>query len=215
MAEIEHTTVPRSHSRGKKYYRVILSGIDPSKETPDTFALKLSIQTRALITRINSIVRNLPAPIKSGLDVSQARKFAAVIEELGGKTKIESYFLHPGESHSRRGEHRDRRYPHSAMNPKGTKPTSHAKSGGIKVCISCGWENAEDAANCEFCHRKFEPDEPPDPLQFKEQAPEENPLAKAESKSQDLTLWDYIARHKIAFLVGLNVFLILFLIFRR
>jgi hypothetical protein len=215
MADIDHKTVPTEQSRGTKYYRVILNGIDPGKETADTFALKLSIQTRAPITRINSIVRNIPSPIKSGLDFSQARKFASVIEELGGKIRIESYYRRPGESHAGCGEHRERIHPHPELNGNEPEPVPPARSGGIKLCISCGWENSEDANYCEFCHRKFGPANPPDPSQFKERAPEENPLTVPKSKPQDLTLWDYIARHKIAFLVGVNILLFLLLVLRR
>lgn len=213
MADIKHTTL----SRGTKYYRVILNGIDPLKETPDTFALKLSMQTRAPITRINSIVRSLPATIKSGLDMSQARKFSSVVEELGGKTKIESYFVHPGESLHGRGGHRGSGPIRTAEGSNAADAPYDLQGGGSgnKVCISCGWENSEEASYCEFCHGKFRAEQPPDPVELKAQLPEENPLAEAEPRRQQLTLWDYIARHKIAFLVCLNVFLILVLIFRR
>jgi hypothetical protein len=167
MAELEHKTHPRCKSRGTKYYRVILSGIDPRKETPDTFALKLSIQTRTPISRINSIVRNLPAPIKSGLDVTQARKFSAVMEELGGKTTIESYYLRPGESHiSRSGQH-ERGHLHAEWVDDETAPAADKANSLIKLCISCGWENSEDASHCEFCHRKFEPEKPTNPADLK------------------------------------------------
>jgi hypothetical protein len=52
-------------------------------------------------------------------------------------------------------------------------------------------------------------------LNVEQATAEENPLAKPVSKAQRLTLRDYIARHKIAFLVALNVFLIVVLFLRR
>jgi hypothetical protein len=213
MAEIYQKTL----SRGTKYYRVILSGIDAGKETPDTFALKLSMQIRAPITRIKGIVRNLPAPIKSGLDLSQARKFSSVLEQLGGKTKIESYYSQPGESGANRDGQRGTNHPRAAFNAKTEAGPVDVRCGaaGTKICACCGWENSDAADYCEFCHGKFDREEPPTALDLKEQVPEENPLTKPDSNSQNLTLWDFIQRHKIAFLIGLNVLLILLFIIRR
>ncbi len=213
MAGTEHKTL----SRGTKYYRVILSGIDPRKETQDTFALKLSMQTRAPITRIRSIVQNLPAPVKSGLDMGQARRFSAVVEELGGETRIESYVLRPGESHSSRAGQGKRGHLRTARNGNDAESATDLQGGGGggRVCFFCGWENCEDAHHCEFCHARFDRCESPDPLLLQKRGPEENPLAEAKSSGRDITLWDFIAQHKIAFLIGLNVLLLLVIIFRR
>ncbi|MFH1755035.1 MAG: hypothetical protein ABIA59_04975 [Candidatus Latescibacterota bacterium] len=205
-------------SRGTKYYRVMLNGIDPHKETLDTFALKLSMQTRAPITRINNIMRNLPAAVKSGLDLTQATKFSAVLAELGGNAAIEAYYLRPGESHKSWKEKQDsqqnrQRIQSASADARGEL---HGSSDRMRICSSCGWENPQESDHCEFCHGTFVRNTQAHVAHPKEQLSEENPLnAPDKKKPRDITLWSIIARHKISFLVGLNILLIYILLSRN
>ena len=76
----------------KADYQVILDSIDPNKETPATFALKLSMRIRSPLPRVMAIVKNMPAVVGGRLPVKKAKKLAKIIGDLGGVARIE---IHP------------------------------------------------------------------------------------------------------------------------
>lgn len=84
----------------KKFYRVVLESIDPQRENVDSFAIKLAMRTRTSLPRVRQVVRNLPKTVKRGLDVRQANRLKTAIEEVGGRARLETYFLTPGETES-------------------------------------------------------------------------------------------------------------------
>jgi serine/threonine protein kinase len=73
-------------------YRVYLDSIDLSRESPPSFALKLSMRIRSPLPRIMAIVKNMPAMVGGRLSIDKAKRLANVIVDLGGIARIE---LHP------------------------------------------------------------------------------------------------------------------------
>jgi serine/threonine protein kinase len=73
-------------------YKVYLESIDPNMETPETFALKLSMRIRSPLPRVMAIVKNMPAVVGGRLSVKKAKKLAKIIHNLGGVARIE---IHP------------------------------------------------------------------------------------------------------------------------
>jgi hypothetical protein len=81
----------------RKFYRVVLEGIDPNKETPATFALKLSLRLSITLPRSKQFVKNAPCRIKGNISASEANKLKAILEEIGGQCRLESHFVTFGE----------------------------------------------------------------------------------------------------------------------
>jgi serine/threonine protein kinase len=73
-------------------YKVYLESIDLNRETPASFALKLSMRIRSPLPRIMALVKNMPAMVGGRLSVEKAKKLARVIHNLGGVARIE---VHP------------------------------------------------------------------------------------------------------------------------
>ena len=87
----------------KRYYLVILEGIDPKRETVESFAIKLSMRTRTTLPRVRQILRNLPYTIKKGVSMAQANRLKNVIEEIGGQVRLEPHFVTPGDGREQPG----------------------------------------------------------------------------------------------------------------
>jgi serine/threonine protein kinase len=73
-------------------YKVYLESIDLNRESPETFALKLSMRIRSPLPRVMTIVKNMPTVVGGRLPIRRAKKLAKVIDQLGGVARIE---LHP------------------------------------------------------------------------------------------------------------------------
>jgi tRNA A-37 threonylcarbamoyl transferase component Bud32 len=73
-------------------YRVYLEDIDLSRETPPSFALKLSMRIRSPLPRVMAIVKNMPAVVGGRLPLKKAKRLAKVIHDMGGIARIE---VHP------------------------------------------------------------------------------------------------------------------------
>jgi serine/threonine protein kinase len=73
-------------------YRVYLDSIDLSRETPPSFALKLSMRIRSPLPRVMAIVKNMPAMVGGRLSLDKATRLSNVIENLGGVARLE---VHP------------------------------------------------------------------------------------------------------------------------
>lgn len=143
----------------KKFYRVILEGIDADLETPDSFAVKLASRLHVPLPRAKLVARCLPYTARSGLNAAQANRLKTVLDEIGGKARVEPHFLTPPDP----GE-RETKSPLPAGEGKGTF-----------ACPGCGCEQPAGAKFCPFCLRKFR-----DPLSrldsLEEKLPGENPL---------------------------------------
>lgn len=128
----------------KKYYKVVLHAIDPNKETIESFSIKMSIRLRTPMPRVKQILKKLPCTIKTGMNVSQANKLFAVMEELGAKVTVEAYYLKPGKSSDRP----------PAVAGLATKSTQIGTSSSFN-CPSCGWENVSGSDHCPLCLEIF------------------------------------------------------------
>jgi hypothetical protein len=171
------TEIPKE---AKRYYKVLLEGIDRDRETVESFALKLSMRLRTPITRVRHIMGRLPATLKEGLTVAQANRLAAVLEELGGVVRVEAYYEIPGQRSGRS----------TGLRPKGEVP-----AGRRRRCPQCGWEEAPEAEFCSLCLAPFEPKREE---KLVARIPEENPLeldapGPRESRRFALAPWMWIA----------------------
>ncbi|NIM19441.1 MAG: hypothetical protein GTO51_03565 [Candidatus Latescibacteria bacterium] len=172
-----------------EFFRVILEDIDPRRETAETFAIKLAMQTRTPVTRINHIVRNLPYPIKSGLTMSQANKFAGILENLGGKVSLSSYTVRPGQedfTHGTQWKRAGLQRMDGDLADLVADPLGELQEGGEKglACSNCGWTNKDESEYCVFCYEKFKRkrltlDE------LRERRPKVNPLAFKDDDDTD------------------------------
>jgi ribosomal protein L7/L12 len=120
----------------KKYHKVVLHSIDPNKETLESFALKMSLRLRSPLPRVKQLLKRLPCVIKTGMSITQANKLFAVLEELGGKVTIETYFLTPGEN--------------SEKHRAGVRNVIMDNGMSI-VCPECEWENEAGSEYCSLC----------------------------------------------------------------
>ncbi len=120
----------------KKYYRVILEGIDPNIASPESFAIKLSLRTRTALPRVQQVLRHLPYSVKRGVDADQANKLKSVLESIGGRARLETYFVTPGQKDS-----------------DGDVQVVPADSPVVSkvTCPTCGWEDEAGAGHCSFC----------------------------------------------------------------
>ena len=143
----------------KRLYRVILEGIDTDLETPDGFAVKLASRLHVPLPRAKLVARCLPYTAKSGLDAAQANRLKTLLDEIGGKARVEPHFVTPPDPGERE--------------TNSPRPSGEGKA--TFVCPGCGCEHPTGAKFCSFCLRKFR-----DPLSrldsLEEKLPKENPL---------------------------------------
>ncbi|MCK4774520.1 MAG: hypothetical protein KAT30_07030, partial [Candidatus Krumholzibacteria bacterium] len=124
----------------KRFFRVVLEAIDADRDSPDSFAIKLSMKTHTSLPRVRQLVRRLPCTIKQGLSVDQANRLKVVLEQLNGRARLESYLETPG-----------------VDKPASTQPAVHLGEDAEEVvvelrnCVSCGTALDEGAESCSFC----------------------------------------------------------------
>ncbi len=198
------------HSR--KFYRVILESIDEEQETSESFAIKLSMRLRTPFPRVRQVIRNLPHTIKSNLTAAQANRLKAMIEEVGGRVKLETHFATPGET----------LLPDTDRDPfeEGAEDIPPIVKDGRIKCPSCGWESEEGAQYCTICLRRFR-DSSRRGAGLGSKIPHDNPLeeksfrdqAQAEREpSQGVDLAAIWARYKLQIVIGGAVILLLFIL---
>ena len=142
----------------KRYYRVILDGVDSDLESLDSFAVKLAARGHVTLSRARVAVSRFPYTVKSHLTAAQANRLKALLEELGGKVRIEAHYVTPG-----------------CFADTGRGATQRGPREKVVVCRQCGSTGEPDATYCSFCHRKFrDPVSRPETLE--ERIPAENPL---------------------------------------
>ena len=181
----------------KKYYRVVLEGIDTSLETPESFAVKLATRLHVSYPRAKLVVSQLPYLAKSGITAAQANRLKTILEEMGGKARVESHLVTPKDT----GE------------PTEGSGISFVEGQGRIVCPACGWEAKEGATHCSLCYRKFR-DRASRPQSLEERIPATNPLDVDEDASPSLflLLWRIARRHQLAILLGVIAVLVVFLV---
>jgi tRNA A-37 threonylcarbamoyl transferase component Bud32 len=160
-------------------YRVVLAAIDRSFETPETFALKLSMRMKAPVPRMKSLVSRTPCVVAQRLPYKKAKWLESILVELGGEARLEE-FVEPVEAPPPP-------LPKTSSEPKQdvvdrfANAERRTSSGGI-VCPRCGWEEDADAKFCSLCLQHFNKTDKIDVPAFENHDnPAENPLHADES----------------------------------
>lgn len=153
-------------------YRVILEAIDREIETPDTFALKLSIRLKSPVVRMRQLVSRAPCTVAQRLPYKKARWLMQVIEELGGTARLEVVVeAAPAEVEK----------PTPAVSKELAKPLERRSATGGILCPRCGWEEEPDARFCSLCLQHFNKTDKIDVPNFASRPgfdnPGENPLS--------------------------------------
>jgi serine/threonine protein kinase len=190
-------------------YRVILESLDRTKETPASFALKLSMSIRSPLPRVVGIVKNMPASVGGHLSLRKASKLVHVIQELGGTARMEPELAEgrtpePVAARERKGAPKDSTEPArgdtlETAAPKRTPPTvattaefhpidehtAEVQSAGRKsalICPKCGWEADAEARFCAICLFPFEKTETLSFTDLHNCLVTENPLAQPRAR---------------------------------
>lgn len=153
--------------------RVFLESIDREQETPDTFALKLSMRIKTPLPRARALVRRLPCSVAGNMPYRTARRLLKVLEDLGATARYEvvrekvskpvppeppeSPDLHAAsESYAESGETIVSTEDDVAAEPEKRDAGNRrsARSGTI-ICPACGWEEHSAAKFCSLCRQSF------------------------------------------------------------
>lgn len=118
----------------RRVCRVIVEGLSNRIETPEAFAIKFSLLSHVPVTRMKHLMKQLPAVLWQGRGRSRAAGLLRMIEEAGGKGRIED--VDPAEAVE--------------------KQRPRAKS-GPRACAVCGFPLKREDAFCDFCLTPVEP----------------------------------------------------------
>lgn len=115
----------------RKIYSVILEGVASEIETLDSFAIKFGLLSNIPVTKVKYLVKNIPTAIWTGPSGSRAKGLLSLINEAGGKGRIE------------------------AKNPQPVKPaaveTPQVKKLEGSKCLKCGFPLGVEDEFCQFC----------------------------------------------------------------
>jgi tRNA A-37 threonylcarbamoyl transferase component Bud32 len=178
---VPRLAAPTAKPKENAEYRVILTSIDRSVETVDSFALKLSMRLKSPLPRMRSLVSRAPCAVAQRLPYKKAKWLQSVLTELGGDVRLEEFV---------------ERAPTPPKEPSDVKQEAinrhvHAErrttSGGI-LCSRCGWEEDVDAKFCSICLRRFNKTDKLDVRALETpDNPSENPLSVTESPNTSVT----------------------------
>ncbi len=127
-------------------YRVVLEAIDRSVETPDTFALKLSIRMKAPVPRVRQLIARVPCTLAQRLPYKKARWLQSLIEELGGTARLEVVVEAAPVVEEKAA---------APVSKELAKPAERRTPSGGILCPRCGWEEEPDARFCSLCLHHF------------------------------------------------------------
>ncbi|HKW15691.1 MAG TPA: serine/threonine-protein kinase [Candidatus Krumholzibacteria bacterium] len=170
---------PRPKTDGE--YRVVLSSIDLTVETTETFALKLSMRLKSPLPRMRSLIAHTPCTVAQRLPYRKAKWLESILKELGGQVRLEEFVEpKPAEKSKEPGDVKQ-----EAIN-KHVRPERLTSSGGI-LCSHCGWEEEADAKFCSLCRRRFNKTDKIDvrALEILDN-PDENPLSLPDATPANL-----------------------------
>jgi serine/threonine protein kinase len=165
-------TAPAPRPKADCEYRVVLSSIDLSVETTETFALKLSLRLKSPLPRMRSLIARTPCTVAQRLPYKKAKWLESILVELGGDVRLEEFVeAKPVEVTK---EPSDAKQEAISKNVQQERMTS---SGGI-ICSRCGWEEDADARFCSLCLRRFNKTDKIDVRAFETlDNPDQNPLS--------------------------------------
>ncbi len=129
-------------------YSVTLVSIDRETETPDTFALKLSMRLKSPLPRMRSLVARTPCVLVQRVPYRKACSLCSVVEQLGGKARMQAIREEPVVVEA----------PMAQETPApAEKPVSARRApSGALFCPSCGWEEDAEARFCSMCRHTFD-----------------------------------------------------------
>ncbi len=183
----------------KKFFRVVLEGFDPTVDTAESFSVKLSMRTRVSLPRARQLVAGLPRIVKSGLSAAQANRLKSVLEDIGGKARLETHLVTPGENHDIAADLR----------------SDGGDSDETMVCPSCGWEEKVGATFCSICLRKFRA-QGSRSGSLADKLPDANPLDAGEEPAIDYVelIKTFVQKHQLVILAGIIGLLLIVLILK-
>ncbi len=173
------TSTPAPAADPNADYKVVLEAIDREIETPDSFALKLSMRLKSPVPRMRQLVSRAPCTIAQRLPYKKARWLQKVIEELGGTARLEVVVeaAPPVEEKA----------PAASTHHEIAKPLERRTASGGILCPRCGWEEEPDARFCSLCLQHFNKTDKIDVPNFASRPgfddPGENPLSDGELES--------------------------------
>jgi serine/threonine-protein kinase len=171
---------PSAKPREDAEYRVVLTSIDRSVETPDSFALKLAMRLKSPVPRMRSLVSRTPCTVAQRLPYKKAKWLQSILMELGGVVRLEE-FMEPVEPVVPVAPPKMPSEPKQNLSDLKPPAETRTHSGGI-VCSRCGWEEEADARFCSLCLRRFNKTDKIDVRTLEPlDNPAENPLGAHES----------------------------------
>jgi hypothetical protein len=163
---------PATRHKTDGEYRVVLSAIDRSVETTETFALKLSLRLKSPLPRMRSLIARTPCTVAQRLPYKKAKWLESILVELGGEVRLEEFVEAKPVGVTK--EPSDAKQEAIIKNVQQERLTS---SGGI-ICSRCGWEEDADAKFCSLCLRRFNKTDKIDVRALETlDNPEKNPLS--------------------------------------
>jgi tRNA A-37 threonylcarbamoyl transferase component Bud32 len=186
-------------------YRVFLESIDPLRESPDTFALKLSMRIKMPLPRARIIVKSVPCQVSGAMPHEKAERLVRLLDRMGGTARMEAV---PVE--------RPQPKPVPVVKPAGRPAGGGRKSGQPRAqgsvatlektdkhdapagpsrewtkCTGCGWEQDAASMFCAVCGRSLRQPAQLDPASLAAIVTE-NPLDRIEHEEPPLLT--YVAR---------------------
>lgn len=147
-------------------YRVFLESIDTLRESPDTFALKLSMRIKMPLPRARILVKSMPSQISSGMPYAKARRLVRLLDKMGGTTRMEAVASPTGPRQRRPAKPavpRPRpRAQQAEPQERGAVATmektdrQQALPVAVARCEGCGWEQDGVSMFCKVCGRPLQ-----------------------------------------------------------
>jgi hypothetical protein len=128
---------------------VVLESIDRDRESPESFAIKLSVRMRTPLPRVRQVVSWLPCTVKRGLSVDQANRLKETLEGIGGRVRVQSYLETPGAETTE---------PSSGPLFLGQEDTEEGVV-EMRECLECGSPLDGGAECCSACRGQTPPEE--------------------------------------------------------
>ena len=212
----------------KADYAVYLDAIDESRESRDSFALKLSMKIKTPLPRIKTMVNNIPCRLFAKVPYEKAVKLVRVIERMGGEVRMEAIPLRnapaappaapPAKAGKSSGPSDGFR---AAKAPTEEQETAKRGLGWDgRTCPACGSAEDPEAWICSFCGQNFHSTVIIDQskLRRRQEIMKHNPLDTATRPSS--SLWGMLQeggspRNIMLIAVGSVVVVLLLIIFSR
>jgi len=159
-------------------YRVFLESIDPFRESPDTFALKLSMRVKMPLPRARIVVRSVPCQVSGSMPYAKAERLVRVLEKMGGTTRMEAVPPSPLAAPKRPAPVTPAARPARGAGKRGEsgaqgavatleKTDRHEAPAGASrewtKCAACGWEQDAASMFCAVCGRPVRQTAPMEP----------------------------------------------------